>query len=597
MGNRIDLKLGYSCNNNCIFCAQAHKKELGDKSTGRLKREIEKEASCYDEVVFTGGEPTIRADLTSLVAFAKEKGYKLIQIQSNGRRFSDRRFCMDIIEAGANSFSIAIHGHNEELHNRLTCSKSFDETKQGIKNLIELGQRVALNTVIVKQNYEYLPEIARLVSLLKPDQAQFAFVHAIGNASKNFEEVVPQMKDVVPFLKSAVDVLIDNNIEPRIEAIPPCILHGYEQYITERFLDTTKIVDIDEEVENWQDIMKKLAKSTTLQCFDCKYNLTCEGTWKEYIERIGGVEFKAVYPKMNELIVQVTNMCNLNCDFCFDSTKDQGKKELSKQLIHKVLDEVKGETKAIRFTGGEPLLRDDLVEILSYAKEKGFYVILNTNGVLLDKENLGILGSVDDVLLSFHDISQKKEKERLFRLIKERYPRITLRCCTTLVKANIDKMEEFYDFMQFQPVDDWFLLRQVPNKLNPEPINRGEARKMVGSILELNEKFGKKIKIANGIPFCVGDKEKVASICVGGRNDSGHTRLYVGCDGTILPSYSSYEPIGRIQEDKVSKIWLGKRIKDIRNLKYLSGLCSDCYYKQTCKGGISCLDYRDHLID
>ncbi|MCD6371799.1 MAG: radical SAM protein, partial [Candidatus Aenigmarchaeota archaeon] len=148
MGRRLDVKVGWRCNNNCIFCAQAHKRHLGDLSTEEVKKRILEgwEDGC-DELVLTGGEPTIRKDIFELVRYAHELGFKIIQIQSNGRMFYYKDFVKKIIEAGANEFSPAIHGHNPLIHESQTRAKgSFKQTYEGIKNLKEFGQYVITNT-------------------------------------------------------------------------------------------------------------------------------------------------------------------------------------------------------------------------------------------------------------------------------------------------------------------------------------------------------------------------------------------------------------------------------------------------------------------
>lgn len=95
----LDLKVGFSCNNNCRFCVQGNKrKKYGDKSTAELKKLLRKGAKGHDRLILTGGEPTIREDLPELVGFAKEIGFKQIQIQTNGRRFAYRDFCEELIK-------------------------------------------------------------------------------------------------------------------------------------------------------------------------------------------------------------------------------------------------------------------------------------------------------------------------------------------------------------------------------------------------------------------------------------------------------------------------------------------------------------------
>ena len=74
------LFLWYSCNNNCLFCRNSHKrKKIKDKSTLEIKKDIitaKKEGSDYLELI--GGEPTIRKDIFNIVSFAKKIGFDTI---------------------------------------------------------------------------------------------------------------------------------------------------------------------------------------------------------------------------------------------------------------------------------------------------------------------------------------------------------------------------------------------------------------------------------------------------------------------------------------------------------------------------------------
>ncbi|MFP4118002.1 MAG: radical SAM protein, partial [Candidatus Woesearchaeota archaeon] len=201
MMKRVDIKTGYLCNNNCRFCVQAHNKKYANKSYDEILLSLQdaKKAGCTG-VVFTGGEFTLRKDALQLVRFARDLGFSVIQIQSNGRLFSNRRFCKDIIRAGANEFSPALHGHTAPIHDYLTRAPgSYTQTVKGIRNLKELGQYIIVNSLVVKPNYRYAPNIAKLFSELGVDQFQFAFVHALGNAQDNFEEMVPIKSLAVPY--------------------------------------------------------------------------------------------------------------------------------------------------------------------------------------------------------------------------------------------------------------------------------------------------------------------------------------------------------------------------------------------------------------
>ena len=293
---RADIKVGFSCNNRCKFCVQGEKRyKYGDKSTEQIKKELinAKQKRDCQGVVFTGGEPTLRKDIAELVSFAKRLGFKLIQIQSNGRMFAYKDFCQNLVRAGVNEFSPALHGHTAKLHDSLTNSVgSFEQTTLGIKNLKSLGQEVITNSVITKPNYHYLPKLAQLLVSLGVDQYQFAFVHALGTAGKNFYSIVPRKKLVEPYVKRGLDIGIKAGIQVMTEAIPYCFMKGYEDYIAEKIIPPGPVYDWEGIIDDFNVTRVAHGKAKGKLCQKCKANDICEGPWKEYPEHYGWDEFK-----------------------------------------------------------------------------------------------------------------------------------------------------------------------------------------------------------------------------------------------------------------------------------------------------------------
>lgn len=293
---RVDIKTGFICNNNCLFCVQADNKCKGNRSFEEIKSDLEDSKERCSEVVLTGGEVTIRADFFEIVELAKSLGYKNIQIQSNGRMFNSLGFCKKALEAGATSFALALHGYCEEQHDGLTmASGSFKQTVKAIKNLKSLDGDVLMNTVVVKQNYKDLEKIAKLLVSLDVDQFQFAFVHAMGNAWKNYDEVVPKMSDVKGYLHKGLQIGIDAGKKVMAEAMPYCMMKGYEDYVAERFIPSTEVRG--KEYQNTDDFgeqRRNSGKKKFIQCCECKFDKMCEGPWRDYPERMGEEEFEAV---------------------------------------------------------------------------------------------------------------------------------------------------------------------------------------------------------------------------------------------------------------------------------------------------------------
>lgn len=292
---RVDLKTGFLCNNNCLFCVQADKKKLGNRPTEDIKKDLKEARRTCEEVVLTGGEVTIRNDLLEIVRYAKKLGYTRIQLQSNARMLAYKSLCEDVIKAGANEFSPALHGHTPEIHDYLTQSKgSFSQTVQAIKNLKQLNQYVITNSVVAKANYRYLPDLARLFVKLKVDQFQFAFPHAMGNAEKNFEQVIPFVSLAAPYIHKGLQIGIDAGISVMAEAMPFCVMKGYEKYTSERFIPHSEIRDIDGFVDDFGSVRKNMGKMKFPKCEKCRYDKICEGPWREYPEKRGSEEFQPV---------------------------------------------------------------------------------------------------------------------------------------------------------------------------------------------------------------------------------------------------------------------------------------------------------------
>ncbi len=291
-----DIKLGSSCNNHCKFCVRRVNRGGGyDKTTNEIKHNLLDAARDCDGVVFTGGEVTIRKDLYELVGYAKRLGYRRIQIQSNGRMLAYKPFCLQLIKAGANEFAIALHGHTRELHDYLTSSPgSFYQTLQAIKNIKESGIPVITNTVINKSNYRHLPQIAELLSGLSVNQLQFAFVHALGRAQENFDSIVPRFTMIMPYVKEGLDIGIRFGVKVMTEAIPYCLMRGYENYVAENIIPSVKIFELNNEVIDFDDIRPRFAKSKGPACKGCRFFNVCEGTWKEYAEKFNWDEFVPV---------------------------------------------------------------------------------------------------------------------------------------------------------------------------------------------------------------------------------------------------------------------------------------------------------------
>ncbi len=161
MEKTLKVILGFSCNNNCIFCLDEKNKNIKTRTTAEIIDEIEKgKKEGAANIVFTGGEPTIRQDIFELVSYAKQSGFQKIRIQTNGRMFYYRDFCEKLIRCGADRFDIHIQGHRADLNDSMARSKdSFIQAEAGIRNLKLLGQEVTATIVLNRYNLPFLEDM------------------------------------------------------------------------------------------------------------------------------------------------------------------------------------------------------------------------------------------------------------------------------------------------------------------------------------------------------------------------------------------------------------------------------------------------------
>ena len=111
--------------------------------------------------------------------------------------------------------------------------------------------------------------------------------------------------------------------------------------------------------------------------------------------------FKKIY-------IEITNSCNLNCDFCI-GTKEE-KRFLTEDEFLIILDKIKGYTKYLYFhILGEPFMHPKINEFIELAYESGFNVNITTNGFLINRL---ITDKVRQINISLHSIEDSKLIEK-----------------------------------------------------------------------------------------------------------------------------------------------------------------------------------------
>ena len=116
---RALVKVGYSCNDHCVFCHTDDYRHSGDAETNPLLAKVDLAwREGFHMVVFSGGEATMREDLFQLTRRVAQRGM-LLGFVTNGRVMSYPNVVEKLVKHGLRYVHLSIHGP-EKIHNKLT---------------------------------------------------------------------------------------------------------------------------------------------------------------------------------------------------------------------------------------------------------------------------------------------------------------------------------------------------------------------------------------------------------------------------------------------------------------------------------------------
>ena len=159
--HRMDLMVSamtrggaWHCNQKCLHCYAAGQPmgESRELTTAEWKDVLARlRAANIPQVTFTGGEPTLRGDLVELVDAAQ---WFVTRLNTNGRLLTPQ-LCRALAEASLDSVQVTLYAADAEAHNALVGAPGFDETVRGIRNAVNAGLIVSVNTPLCSLNRDY----------------------------------------------------------------------------------------------------------------------------------------------------------------------------------------------------------------------------------------------------------------------------------------------------------------------------------------------------------------------------------------------------------------------------------------------------------
>ncbi len=335
------MLIGADCNNNCIFCMEedrdGRRHRMQAIAPGEIRR-ILTANTFRQEVIFTGGEPTLNPYFMQYVRWARELGYTLIGVCTNGRRLAYAKYTTALVKAGLNHFIVSVHGPDAATHDALTRTRgSFEQSMAGLRILKSLQRITPLDihssTVLNRRNFKSIKAIyERLTPYV--DQVVFNVLQPWGRGYTFFDRLMPRYTEVAVEFAHFLNGFRAPPRDVFLLDIPYCATEGlgipeHNRGFNERRVHYDKLPDNpgywpDSNIDTKQETQiaggasqKAVLKKDTAelkdllfvhhrddqdqqqrikrpQCMDCRFEPICDGVWKAYIQRYGWDEFKPV---------------------------------------------------------------------------------------------------------------------------------------------------------------------------------------------------------------------------------------------------------------------------------------------------------------
>lgn len=217
-----DEKGHWQCNQKCLFCYAAGQQMSGatELTTQQWKQIIDKlEKARVPMVTFTGGEPTMRSDITLLVGYAKRM---VTRLNTNGINLTPE-LVGKLKDAGLDSLQVTLYSHDAAVHNVLVGGEHHADTVRGIRNAVAAGLDISINTPLCRKNADY----EKTLEFIHRLGVQFVTVSGLictGMAGINHEEYDLSAGELTSIVEKAKAFCNDHEME--IDFTSPGLIPG-----------------------------------------------------------------------------------------------------------------------------------------------------------------------------------------------------------------------------------------------------------------------------------------------------------------------------------------------------------------------------------
>ena len=297
---------------------------------------------------------------------------------------------------------------------------------------------------------------------------------------------------------------------------------------------------------------------------------------------------------------EITRVCNLTCPHCYSAATRKARNELNTAESLEIIEAAKElGIRKIAWTGGEPLLRADLEQLISSAAERGIKSAITTNGVLLDRKRARNLKKIGVRVIQISiDGSTALRNYKIRRATEEEFNKAleAVRICKELgfevgmaMLIGEENLDDAHDYIKLAAK----MKADCVRFCGFVPFGRGKGQNHRLGFSKRKADLKKLI-----LKYCGWDKPIVAFDPAFGplpphyyfhECEAGKTMFYLSCEGNVYPCTSLLEKeyiVWNVRKRSLFDIWNDPKMTEFADMpvESITGFCRTCKHLRTCHG-------------
>ncbi len=292
MTGLLDLILLYDCNLACDYCTIDLAMRARALPTAAVMSALRAgRADGYDQVQFTGGEPTTRTELLGLVRTARALGYHRVRVQTNGLVLGAAGNAARLVAAGCDEVHLSIHTHDAAAYDAMTRAPGgHAQMEAGLAAIVATGVAVTAALIITTTTAPRLADAVRWLAARGVRAIDLWFVSLTDGNRANLASM-PRMTEAMPHVAAALATGRALELTMRSLHLPRCLLGAERAHAFDPGAARVRVVSPDAVFE--LATSKLTGQHHVPACAGCPDRGQCPGLRADYLERYGDAEVAA----------------------------------------------------------------------------------------------------------------------------------------------------------------------------------------------------------------------------------------------------------------------------------------------------------------